>query len=114
MAFMEAQVTDRQYWLEVETDNGSYYLPDDLFDSGMVREWERIDNDSLRESAFEAIKAHIGDYVECGEKDIRSVEMHYGYGVRLSAPGYMDCTDWEFYANRRLAERRAREMSRGE
>jgi len=33
-----------------------------------------------------------------------------GYGVRESAPGYLDCTDWEVFTTIEQAEARAAEI----
>ncbi len=33
-----------------------------------------------------------------------------GYGVRESAPGYLDCTEWETFATLKEAEERAAEI----
>lgn len=37
------------------------------------------------------IKEAIDEY---GYEGVHSVEIAYGYGGRLSMPGYLDCTDW--------------------
>lgn len=37
-------------------------------------------------------------------------EYREGYGVRESAPGYLDCTEWEVFDTLAEAERRAREI----
>ena len=33
-----------------------------------------------------------------------TLELKVGYGVRLSAPGYLDCTDWHIAASEKEAE----------
>jgi len=38
------------------------------------------------------------------------IETQFGYGVRLSAPGYLDCTDWEVFENEPEADTRAEEL----
>lgn len=42
-----------------------------------------------------------------GEPIIRTV---FGYGVRLSAPGYLDCTEWEVFETETAADERAQEL----
>ena len=42
----------------------------------------------------------------------RPIEIKKGYGVRLSARGYMDSTDWEVYGSKAEALKRARELAR--
>ena len=64
---MEKQVTELTKWLQIESSDGTFYLPASMAD--------------LCESDF-AIA------------DIYEVEMQEGYGARLSMPGYLDCTDW--------------------
>lgn len=64
MAFMQRQIEHGAWW-EVETDNdGTYYAPIDV-------------------EPEDVAGGHIA-----------SVKRITGYGARLSAPGYMDCTDW--------------------
>lgn len=43
-------------------------------------------------------------FTDCGKQ----------YACRYSAPGYMDCTDWNFGKNRRLLEREVRQMYEGD
>jgi hypothetical protein len=38
------------------------------------------------------------DYTEGNPHEDQDIEFKAGVGVRLSAPGYMDCTDWSFFA----------------
>lgn len=64
-------------WI-VETTHGSEVIPD-----GFVSE-ARVD---LMSDYCEGRVVDLGD----GEADARFVE---GWFCRLSAPGYMDCTDW--------------------
>lgn len=74
MAFMEPEYYEGTY-VAVETANGeTTYLPPDV--------WEDIGEDALDTPAGEA-----------------EVTMHKGVLARLSAAGYMDCTDWTPYAD---------------
>ena len=43
-------------------------------------------------------------------KDNVTIEEVIGYGVRESAPGYLDCTDWEVFTTIEQAEARAAEI----
>jgi len=93
MPFMEQQITRKLTWLEVETSQGIDFL--DASDFGFqwsslaVKPWGDQD-ESEREGFEEALE----DYVN-GE--VYSVTLRVGYGVRLSAPGYMDCPDWTVF-----------------
>jgi len=67
MAFMQPQYLGGR-WLSITTDTGeTYFVPEDL---GL----------------------DPADCIECGE--VAEVEVIIGIGARLSAPGFMDCTDW--------------------
>ena len=88
MAFMEPQITSKEPWYRVETTAGTWWVPADLV--GSVRS-----------------ASDLRDYVEGEPQEWSPVK---GYGVRLSAPGYMDATEWEVYTNKREAEARYREL----
>ncbi len=110
MAFMESYITDKQHWMEVDTTQGIQVIPDDLFsvqDARNLLRREELDKAGLY--------AMVGEYLECSKAEgIYSASLIRGYGVRLSAAGYMDCTEWEVYGNKREAMRRARELDREE
>ena len=86
--FMEAEVTDKQRWLEVDGPRGIEFFPLNYI------------------SRAEALKAYGSN-----RWTARTI---MGYGVRMQAPGYLDATEWEVYTNQREALRRAREMERGD
>lgn len=72
MSFMQPEITHNQDWWWVDTVSaGVVYYPADLF--------------SRREIA------------DIWDIDISEVEHHEGYGARMSAPGYLDCTDWAVF-----------------
>jgi hypothetical protein len=103
MAHMQAQMTDKQLWVIVDGD-GVDAFPADLID---VRELRKaLDREDEYETAFEIVR----DYVEThAASRILSIEIVKGYGVRSSAPGYMDCTPWMVYRNKREAIQAHRE-----
>ena len=84
MAFMEPQMTEKQKWVEVENANGITHCPENVFN------FAEIDELDLVHGVF-----------------IRSIE---GYGVRLSAPGYLDCTDWDVFLDEKEAKERYQEL----
>lgn len=122
---MEAQITPKQEWIRLDYD-GIDYIPDDLVDTARVRSIMAIEDDEARVLSYWAIvwpmlRDHAGEqrfsierYHADDESWIPSTEVITGYGVRLSAPGYLDCTDWEVYTNKAEAIRRARALDRGE
>lgn len=87
MAFMEPEVIKGRGW-EVETSDGTFYVP------GMVLE-EKASKRTLMQYAPEPIspRATVHRWREVT-----------GYFARLSAPGYLDATDWEFFRTAREAE----------
>lgn len=47
---------------------------------------------------------------ELGEDLVGSIGITAGFGVRRSAPGYLDCTDWEVFGDEGDAEAALYEM----
>ena len=88
MPFMEKQIHQGDGWI-VETDNGSVVIYD----------WNAPD--------VEALAAKIGEKVWIGDHygTLESVSYVRGYFGRYSAPGYLDCTPWEYSASRVELER---------
>jgi hypothetical protein len=89
MSFMQKQITVKQSWWQVETSTGTEIVPVDL-----------VPQEPADSSAFE-------DYCE---GQVQSWELIQGYGARLSAPGYMDCTEWAVFDTEKEAEQYLEEM----
>lgn len=106
MSFMNAVITDKQYWLMIDGDAGTEYIPDMLFNTADIKKILDDENTNLDADLLPI----INDYVETSR--ISSAELVYGYGVRSSAAGYMDCTSWSVYTNKREAESAARQKQR--
>ena len=68
MSFMQKEITQKQTWYVVDGDQGIEYFP--FYDY----------------SRTEAEQNYPGK--------IYSIQVTNGYGARMSAPGYLDCTDW--------------------
>lgn len=98
--FMQAQLTARQQWVLIEATGEGALLP--LSDVGSldIPEGETIGEDDVSPDAWEAIASTVRDF-HAG--DLVSVEIVSGFGVRSSAPGYMDRTDWCVYEAEREA-----------
>jgi hypothetical protein len=77
MSFMEKQITNKMRWFQVETSQGT--------------EW--IQGDVLQPSP----DITIADLIDYCEGIPVSFELIEGYGARLSAPGYLDCTEWTVF-----------------
>jgi hypothetical protein len=98
MAHMRPEVTTKQDWAGVETNSGFWWVPFDILSKSEVESVKRGDYEPL-------LKYTEGTRVHDSLSSVKK-----GYGVRLSAPGYMDATDWEVYGSAKEAQRRAREL----
>lgn len=97
MSFMQNEITDAKQWVRVETDWGTEFVPADVLadcpNKDEVYDDEHVD--------FDYFKDALRDYVTA---EITEMEVVTGYGARLSAPGYMDCTDWCVFDDQQEAE----------
>jgi hypothetical protein len=80
MAFMQPQVYQGQYFA-IETSIGTEFVPADVIGRTVGTAAEAFEN---------YCEGTIDDPEEC-------VECKTGWLARMSAPGYMDCTDWCAY-----------------
>lgn len=46
---------------------------------------------------FAEIVRDFSQYLSSSVEDVDYVEFNYGWGARMTAPGYMDCTDWSVF-----------------
>lgn len=83
MAFMEQDI-QHGTWVIVDGPMGGECLPQDLV--GAVKPYN---------GPKKAIPAALVDY--CENREVYSIELKVGYGARMSAPGYMDCTNWTVF-----------------
>ena len=98
MAFMEPYVTEKQEWAEIETNAGTWSVPFDVL--------SKSEADRARRGDFEPLLQYTeGTKVYSNQSSVKK-----GYGVRLSAAGYMDATEWEVYDSKKEAQQRAREL----
>jgi hypothetical protein len=84
--FMQQQVTNSRNWWRVDGCEGTMF-----FDA----------EDFTKEQAAENYEF---------PQAIDSIELIVGFGARLSAPGYMDCTDWSVYPSLKEAQEALAEM----
>lgn len=92
MPFMQKQVTRKQNWVRVETTQGTEFIS--IADTSLfVRNSETLTHPMSESARFDAV-TEIQQYTD-GEPE--SWENIQGYGARLSAPGYMDCTEWAVF-----------------
>lgn len=88
MSFMQHQITGPELWARVETDCGTEFVPLDQLGITLP-EWE--DGPEWLEECANILR----DYLE-GRRVFNAEEIT-GYGARLSAPGYLDCTEWAVF-----------------
>jgi hypothetical protein len=106
MAFMEPQVAFG-HWYEIDGPAGTEWVPAELVGEVTIthadgRVEERFPTlDEMQE--FDGLTAEaeacrfpiptaLADY--CENREAWSIKVTKGWGARLSAPGYLDCTDW--------------------
>lgn len=87
MSFMQKQVTDKQNWLQVETTHGTEIIPAEFVSSVSNCDEENVEN---MPAWFNLVQQYT-------EGEPQSWEWVRGHGARMSAPGYMDCTDWTVF-----------------
>ena len=93
MSFMQQQVR-YSVWAEFTTRHGIEFVDAEetakLPPLGVMLTEE--------DSAFDGIVREFSQYLSSPVEDVESVEFNYGWGARMTAPGYMDCTDWSVFA----------------
>ena len=88
--FMEPEITVKQRGWRIETKQGSTFLPGSVVDPpAYIKTGKVIDEGDL---GFTEIADEVSAYTDGGK--VLEVEVVEGYFYRLSAPGYLDCTDW--------------------
>jgi hypothetical protein len=87
---MEKQLTGREAWAEVVIQAaGTFYVPLEQLCLTLPEWIDYLDDESGWLLECEAL---LSLYLPPGK--FLSVKKIKGYGARLSAPGYLDCTDW--------------------
>lgn len=86
---MMPEITMKQKWYVVDGPEGTDYIPD------LVGEVDASTVIGSGEATRVEIPDQLKDYTANSEAyDITLVE---GYGARLSASGYLDCTEWSVF-----------------
>jgi hypothetical protein len=99
MAHLQKQITVKQAWVEVETDNGTEYL--DAATLGLMVRDSQNNTHPLTDKQREQIISKMSQYVQGTIQEWKTIR---GYGARMSAPGYLDCTDWTVFETAEEAE----------
>lgn len=84
MSFMKQEITEYQKFYEIDGDVGVEFVPFDLVGE--------VDLDEFDDYSSHPIPKPLSDYVETSQAS--HIEIIEGFGARMSAPGYMDCTEW--------------------
>jgi hypothetical protein len=92
MGFMQKQVTNCQAWIRVETSCGTEFI--DAVSLGLNLRDSQTKTHTLTGKEREKIISSLSQYCE---GTIQEWETIRGYGARLSAPGYLDCTEWTVF-----------------
>src|SRR5258708_19774622 len=97
--FMKRQITPKENWLRVETTHGTEFV--NTTDTSLfVRDSETATHPMSDEDLAETIQK-IRPYVEGTPQSWENIK---GYGPRLSAPGYLNCTEWSVFDTKEEAE----------
>lgn len=106
MGFMEEQVTRKMDWIEIDGTHGTTWVPAEDFP--MLKNAVMMMQDTAEPS--EASLDLADEVYEGGKESIQSLQITNGFGARLSAPGYMDCTEWSVFDTAKEAEEYLKEM----
>ncbi len=107
MAFMQPQIYRAEYF-KVDTSMGTEIVPCDVVRLPFAVNFAAGGVFTEDSSGWQHLVRALAPYVEGSE--IYSVCPESGYLARLSAPGYMDCTDWSDHATEDEAREYLREM----
>jgi hypothetical protein len=80
MPFMEPQITAKIKWVRAD-GIFTVFCP--------LEDWEAPPGDTSKEVWTDS------EYLKPGEYTVETIE---GYGARMSAPGYLDCTEWSVFS----------------
>ena len=106
MSFMKPEIV-HGLWLRVDTQNGTWWVPEDLVGPVFLKQdvsyevdWYNLEEDSN----LRALIIDLEDYVEADRTEIYELTLVEGWGGRMSAPGFLDCTEWVVLPDREDVE----------
>jgi hypothetical protein len=107
MPFMQPDIQQADYF-NVETNDGTETVPADLVRMPFTVDFRAggVFTDDMPE--FPALQRALAPYLSGG--NISEVRPGSGWIARMSAPGYMDCTDWSAHATEEEARECLEEM----
>jgi len=94
MPFMQKQVTRKLLWIEIDGTCGTTWIPaeDAPLLANLIKDQQRT-----AEPTEESRKLALDYYEGVIPEHIWTIQLTTGYGARLSAPGYTDCTEWTVF-----------------
>lgn len=92
-SFME-KVVYEDFAFEVESDGGTQIVPVDFVGSLGLAEGQSVTPES---EGFDQIVDALSEFFEGPAGNVHSVTLRKGWLARMSAPGYMDATDWMIF-----------------
>lgn len=101
MPFMRPEILTCDYWL-IDTDQGGQIIPCDVCDpDDRIGPDDTHAKDESDDERIDRLEDEFRDYME-GHRLITAERCHGVIG-RLSASGYLDCTDWSAYDSEEAA-----------
>jgi hypothetical protein len=91
MSFLEPQLVKGE-WVEVDGPAGTEWIDADLVGTAEPYQGPAI-----------PIPESLADY--CENRTVTEVKLIEGWGARLSAPGYLDCTPWTVFSTEEEAQK---------
>lgn len=101
---LQPELTERTQWLQIAGDGGIAYIPMDVISLADLADVPLGEYVTLPE----CIRQYCPESADSTQGTLTIVT---GYGLRLSAPGYLDCTDWDVYTSLREARAAQRRMT---
>ena len=103
MSHMQYEVTEQQWWYEVDGPCGTEWVPEDLCG--------QLDGAVLGQTSSDAARPVPGELSGyCENRTAWTIVRKQGFGARLSASGYTDCTEWSVFETKSEAEDHLFEM----
>jgi hypothetical protein len=90
MAFMQQEITGRQTWVTIDGDNGSVSIPYSV----LTMDAANVVTETSFDLSEITLNEALGKYYD---GRVTESHLHEGFGARMSAPGYMDCTEWAVF-----------------
>lgn len=100
--FMQPEIF-RSKGVAIDTIAGTFYFPDDVINS---KDLDFKGRETTDKEVIKKLWGEIGDYLEVWKPEkVHSIERIDGWFGRLTAPGYLDSTDFIFSVSREKVEK---------